>query len=290
MNFSHALRLLTTALIIIVLSKLAFGDRYFVTQKNRLVPLAGAKGHHPAVEARGKLKPIENGSIVTKPGATPEASAAIVALEKVKVVSRNDPSSKLFISFEAKADQDLESAYFVARSYEAIDSNIRAVVSEMPRLRANVPQSIELEIPMGFNWDVRPVSLSIFTGTKKISIEHGPTLKGRKMHGDAYSEAGVARVDLRPYSRYPRALFQVEAKDPPKGLLDEADEAYVIVEFYIEKNGSVIEATSEDFSHEGLIDLAIESVKASKFSPAYKEGEPFRVKTRQKFWFKRPVK
>ena len=264
-------------------------EKFFIEEKRRLYPVIGAEGHQPIVEFRGKPKTIENGVILTKTGAKSQSSGASLEIKGLKIVAQNNPSSKLMISFSGKADEPIESGYLIIRTYDEIESNIQSVIVQLPAFEAAVSQDWETTIPMSLNWDIRPLSVAAFTGGKQIELIHAPTLKGRERHGNAYSRSGTARVDLRPYSRMPRALFLAEAARPPEGLLENADQAYVVVDFYIEKNGLVREASSSDFTHEELVDLAISSIKKSKFSPAYKEGEPRRVKTRQQFWFKRPA-
>lgn len=269
-------------------AQFASAEKFFIEQKRRLYPVIGADGYHPIVEFKGKQRTMKNGVILTKPGAKSESSGASLEIKGLKIVARNNPSSKLMIEFTGKADKRIDSGYLIVRTFEQIESNIQSVILQLPSFDEGVSRKWETTIPMSMNWEVRPLSVAAFSNGKQIEIVHAPTLKGRERHGNAYSRAGTARVDLRPYSRMPSVRFAVETAPPPEGLLDDAEQAYVVVEFYIDKDGVVREASSSDFTHQELVELAIRSLKESKFSPAYKEGEPRRVKTRQKFWFKRP--
>tara|TARA_B110000037_G_C16797551_1_gene374084 strand:+ start:81 stop:320 length:240 start_codon:yes stop_codon:yes gene_type:complete len=72
---------------------------------------------------------------------------------------------------------------------------------------------------------------------------------------------------------------------------DEIDgDAYVKVTYYIDADDKVREATSDDYTHEELIEPAILSLRKSKFKAAYKDGAPTRTKVTSTIWFKRPAK
>tara|TARA_B110000305_G_C19253841_1_gene546089 strand:- start:656 stop:925 length:270 start_codon:yes stop_codon:yes gene_type:complete len=88
----------------------------------------------------------------------------------------------------------------------------------------------------------------------------------------------------------PRVLSSVTPEQPAQGVLDALDQAYATVLFYVDTDGVVREASSDDYTQESFVELAIAALKEFKFSPAIKDGSPYRIKLKQTFWFKRPAK
>lgn len=268
----------------------AYGDKFFVKEKNRLIPIVGAEKHHPMVELRGKRQTIKNGDIVVKSGSNPGLSAQSMELEAIKIVSHTKPSSKLTVELSLKTDALIEGACLCIRTDASTDENIEGVVLELPSLSPNSENSVRATIPMALNWDLGSLFVSASLDGKKIAIEHDETDRGRAEHGDSYAGMGVAKTALVPDSAFPRALFQVAPERPSQALLDSAEGVYVTVEFFIDVDGVVREADSQDYSHEQLVKSVLEAMRKSKYLPGYKDGSPYRTKLKQTVWFKRPAK
>ena len=268
----------------------AYGDRFFVKYKNRLVPVVGAEQHHPIVELKGKRQTIKNGDIAVKTGGRPSSSDHAMQLEAIKVVSHSKPSSKLTVELSFKTDVLIEGACLCIRTEASTDDNIEGIVLELPALSPNSENAVSATIPMALNWDLGSLYVSAFVDGKKIAITHSETDRGRTKHGDSYAETGSVKTTLVPHSSYPRALAQVSPERPSQTLLDSAETVYVTIEFFIDVDGVVREADSQDYSHEQLVESVLEAMRKSKYLPGYRDGSPYRTKLQQTVWFKRPAK
>jgi len=274
----------------LVLSQAVLGDEFFVKEKNRLVPIIGVEKHDPIVGQRGKRKTIEDGEIVAKTGVNRKASDYSMSVRSVKVVSHSNPSSKLIIETTLKTEEAIEGAYLCIRTSDASGARVNTALLALPVLAPGVENTISESIPLSLNWRLGPLHISAFHEGKHIAISHKATELGRSKHGDLYAGAGTVRTDLLPSSRMPRVLSSVAPKQPAQEVLDALDQAYVTVLFFVDTDGVVREASSDDYTQESFVDLAIDALKEFKFSPAIKNGSPYRIKLKQTFWFKRPAK
>lgn len=277
------------AVYYIVLSQLAFGDEFFVKEKNRLVPIVGADNCDPIVEYRGERRTVKNGEIVIKTGNRWKLSGFSVDVDTIKLVSHRNPSSKLAIQSSLRTDEAIEGAYLCIRTSATPDSNINTALVALPILAPGVENKISESIPLPLNWRLGPLHVSAFHEGKQIALSHKATELGRSKHGNLYAGEGTARTDLRPNSSMPEVLEQSVPEQPTQEVLDSLEQAYVTVQFFIDVDGVVREASSNDFTNEAFVALAIDALKKSKFSPAYKNGAPHRIKLKQTFWFKRPA-
>lgn len=273
-----------------VFSQVVLGDEFFVKEKNRLVPIIGVEKHDPIVEQRGKRKIIENGEIVAKTGVSRKASGYSMNMSSVKLVSHSNPSSRLKIESSFRVEESIEGAYLCVRTSGVSGARVNAAVLALPALAAGVEYTISESVPLSLNWRLGPLHISAFHEGKHIAISHKATELGRSKHGDLYAGAGTVRTDLLPNSRMPRVLSSVTPEQPAQGVLDALDQAYATVLFYVDTDGVVREASSDDYTQESFVELAIAALKEFKFSPAIKDGSPYRIKLKQTFWFKRPAK
>ena len=266
-------------LLILVLTSLclllspSYGEQFFVKKKNKIVPIVGVDGFNPIVKEKGKLVTVKKAEIEAREGRRSKPSELSIEFNRSKVVSFKDPKPKLALDLSISSSETIEGAHLFVRTLYSPDGFARlATIASLPKIEATKENEIRLEIPTASSWGSESIEILVFTGERQVKIK---------------DKIQPRRTRIRPNAALPRALFQVDAEKPPEGLLDDAEQAYVKVSFYIDADGKVREASSTDFTHQELVELAIASIKKSKFVPRYKDGEPVRSKLAQTIWFKR---
>lgn len=254
----------------------SFGEQFFAKKKGKALPIIGANGSNPIVKEKGKLVTVRKAEIIAKEGKRSKPSEFSIEISRSKVVTHKEPRAKLQIDLSVRSSKPIEGAHLFVRTLYLSDGLARkAVIAALPKIEASEENEITLSIPTATYWERETIEILVFHEDRQIKLGN---------------ELVPHRTSVRPDSALPRVLFQVEGPKPPDGLLDDAPQAYVKVEFYIDRDGKVREARAIDHTHEELVDSAITSIKTSKYIPRYKDGDPVRSKLVQTIWFKRPKK
>jgi len=187
---------------------------------------------------------------------------------------RNGGQARIVISVDAdgKLREWLAVAYTDRAFADQAVSALKEWSFEPARWRG---EPVSVSVTLTFDFEVKGVVIST-TGSESLDAQLNALL------GDARA---FTPCTLRELDRIPVPLHSV-APSYSKDLSDKGVTGEVIVEFYIDEEGTVRMPCVVDRPDRALANLAIDAVQQWKFEPPTRNGRPVLVHVRQLFRFK----
>lgn len=264
-------------------------DTFSVERGGQRFPIVGVLGFDPVVRHEGELRLVKGASIVADKASKSQKFEVSAELSSLEVFVNSMPKNSVRVATQVKPSRDVGDV-FVVVSQDGQDQRGRnkVVVAELPELAAEEFTEVDFAIPVSAGWKIGETTIHLYSGESKIQLLGSKSKKPKGVRFTA--KKGTARADMVIGNRMPRVLFQVDPDGIPKQLVAEAEQAFVVLEYFIETDGRVKEVTAVDYSHEELVKPVSQAIRKSVFSPAFENGEPSRYPAKQTIWIKRPAK
>lgn len=283
MTFRLGLSLLGMLLPAFLWISASQANPYIVVKDEQQLPVVGAREFDPLVDISGERVAIEKAHLEFDKSQKAKSSEFEIEIREIVWLINQLRTESYETKLALKTEKEIKGAYCVARSSKSSRRDDPMLIFELPTLYPDKDNLVELKIPIHEPMVVPPkLHFQIMVNGESVKLAKAKGSGNREL--TLKNKATSAEIRVKVGKALPKVLFLVRP-ELPKKLIRQTDNAYVELEFFVEKDGSVSEAKAIRFSDENFVKPAIDAITRSIFRPAIWNGEDVRAPFRHKFGF-----